>query len=75
MPSTLRHFITRWSAGARTRGAFAIGSERKVGGVDVHLCFEVVLPIKRGGRGLYKIVTHKDRLGRLGLLPTHLRDT
>jgi hypothetical protein len=47
------------------RGSFAIGSERKVGGADVHLGFEIVLPIKRGGRGLYKIVTHKDRLGHL----------
>jgi len=50
---------------AGTRGAFAIGSERKVGGVDVHLGFEVAVAIKRGGRGLYKVVTHKDRLGHL----------
>ena len=47
------------------RGAFAIGSERKVGGIDVHLGFEVAVPLKRGGRGLYKITTHKDRLGHL----------
>jgi hypothetical protein len=47
------------------RGQFAIGSERKVGGVDVHLGFETVLPIARGGRGLYKLTTHKDRLGHL----------
>jgi hypothetical protein len=50
---------------ANSRGAFAIGSERKVGGADVHLGFEIALPIKRGGRGLYKIVTHKDRFGHL----------
>jgi hypothetical protein len=50
---------------AGNRGAFAIGSERKVGGADVHLGFEVALPIKRGGRGLYKVVTHKDRFGHL----------
>jgi hypothetical protein len=50
---------------ANSRGAFAIGSERKVGGADVHLGFEIPLPIKRGGRGLYKIVTHKDRFGHL----------
>jgi hypothetical protein len=50
---------------AETRGNYAIGSERKVGGADVHLGFEVVTPIKRGGHGLYKIVTHKDRGGFL----------
>ena len=47
------------------RGAYAIGSERKVGGADVHLGFEVVHPIKRGAKGLYKIITHKDRGGFL----------
>ena len=47
------------------RGAFAIGCERKVGGADVHLGFETTLPLVRGGRGLYKITTHKDRLGHL----------
>lgn len=47
------------------RGSYAIGSERKVGGADVHLGFEVVHAIKRGGHGLYKIVTHKDRGGYL----------
>jgi hypothetical protein len=50
---------------AKARGGFAIGSERKVGGADVHLGFETVLPISRGGRGLYKVSTHKDRLGHL----------
>jgi GNAT superfamily N-acetyltransferase len=50
---------------ADARGRFAIGSERKIGGADVHLGFEPVLPIRRGGRGLYRIVTHKDRLGHL----------
>lgn len=50
---------------AGKRGAFAIGSERKVGGADVHLGFEVARPLRRGGRGLFKIVTHKDRLGHL----------
>lgn len=47
------------------RGNYAIGSERKVGGADVHLGFEVVHPIKRGAKGTYKIVTHKDRGGFL----------
>jgi hypothetical protein len=48
-----------------TRGKYAVGSERKVGGADVHLGFEVISPISRGSRGLYKIVTHKDRGGFL----------
>jgi hypothetical protein len=50
---------------ASNRGAFAIGSERKVGGADVHIGFEAAIPIRRGGRGLYKLTTHKDRLGHL----------
>lgn len=48
-----------------TRGKYAIGSERKVGGADVHLGFEVITPIKRGTSGIYKITTHKDRGGFL----------
>ena len=47
------------------RGRFAIGSERKVGGADVHLGFEVVQPVRRGGEGLYRVIVHKDRLGHL----------
>lgn len=47
------------------RGAYAIGSERKVGGVDVHLGFSVVRPIRRGESGTYKVTTHKDRGGVL----------
>jgi hypothetical protein len=47
------------------RGAYAIGSERKVGGADVHLGFSVITPISRGHSGLYKITTHKDRGGYL----------
>ena len=48
-----------------TRGNYAIGSERKVGGADVHLGFSVVKPIRRGETGLYKVTTHKDRGGCL----------
>lgn len=48
-----------------TRGRFVIGSERKLGAADVHLGFDVVRPISRGGSGLYKITTHKDRGGYL----------
>ena len=48
-----------------TRGRFAIGSERKVGGVDVHLGFEAVRPLHRGATGLVKITTAKDRFGFL----------
>ena len=43
------------------RGKYAIGSERKVGQVDVHLGVEVVQQLVRGGRGVLKIRTHKDR--------------
>lgn len=50
---------------AEGRGKYAIGSERKVGGADVHLGFETVVPIKRGAQGVYHIVTHKDRGGFL----------
>lgn len=50
---------------SETRGKYAIGSERKVGGADVHLGFEVIVPIKRGAEGRYKISTHKDRGGFL----------
>lgn len=48
---------------AETRGNYAIGSERKVGGADVHLGFSVIQPIRRGGHGKYQITTHKDRGG------------
>jgi hypothetical protein len=47
------------------RGRFSIGSERKLGGCDVHLGLEIVKPLSRGGSGLYKVVTHKDRPGHL----------
>ncbi len=52
---------------AEGRGKYAIGSERKLGGADVHLGFEVVgkQAISRGGKGHYKITTHKDRGGYL----------
>jgi hypothetical protein len=50
---------------ARNRGRYAIGSERKLGGVDVHLGFEAVRGIRRGTSGLFKITTHKDRPGYL----------
>jgi GNAT superfamily N-acetyltransferase len=50
---------------ADSRGKYAIGSERKVGGADVHLGFEVVTPLARGRLGLYKLTTHKDRGGWL----------
>ncbi len=43
------------------RGAFAIGGERKLGGVDVHLGLAAVSQMSRGKSGLIKITTHKDR--------------
>ncbi len=47
------------------RGPYAIGSERKLGGADVHLGFETVHAVSRGSAGKYKISTHKDRGGYL----------
>lgn len=47
------------------RGKFSIGSERKIGGADVHLGFEVVTPFGRGKNGLAKVTAHKDRPGYL----------
>jgi len=46
---------------ADTRGKFTIGSERKVGQTDVHLSFEAVKALSRGGTGLVKATVHKDR--------------
>jgi len=50
---------------SETRGAYAIGSERKVGGVDVHIGFTTVRELSRGKSGLYRVTTHKDRGGML----------
>jgi AAA domain len=47
------------------RGRYAIGSERKVGQVDVHLGVEDIKPLSRGGHGLFKVRVHKDRPGFL----------
>ena len=49
----------------RGRGRYAIGSERKLGTVDVHLGLEPVRPLHRGRSGLVRVATHKDR-------PAHL---
>jgi hypothetical protein len=46
---------------AETRGKFAIGSERKLGTVDVHLGLTVLTQLHRGAGGLVKVLTHKDR--------------
>ena len=48
-----------------SRGRFVIGSERKLGGVDVHLGFDIIQPLSRGGTGRFKIHNHKDRHGYL----------
>ncbi len=50
---------------AEGRGRYAIGSERKLGGCDVHLGFEAVTPLSRGHRGVVKVTVHKDRFGHL----------
>lgn len=48
-----------------SRGKWAIGSERKVGGVDVHLGVTARQPFGRGKHGVATIKTHKDRPGYL----------
>jgi hypothetical protein len=48
-----------------SRGRYVIGSERKLGGADVHLGFDTVTAISRGTAGKYKLTTHKDRGGFL----------
>jgi hypothetical protein len=48
-----------------SRGRYSIGSERKLGGADVHLGFELVRSFGRGKTGLARISTHKDRPGHL----------
>lgn len=50
---------------ADQRGKYAIGSERKAGGVDVHLGFAPIQELKRGGTGRFKLTNHKDRFGWL----------
>jgi hypothetical protein len=50
---------------SETRGRYAIGSERKLGGCDVHLGVEALKPLSRGHHGLAKITVHKDRFGHL----------
>ena len=46
-------------------GSFSIGSERKLGTIDVHIGLEAVTQLTRGGRGLIQLTTKKDR-------PAHL---
>ena len=50
---------------ADNRNGFPIGSERKQGIVQVHIGFEAVARLSRGGHGLYKLRVHKDRSGWL----------
>lgn len=50
---------------AEARGKFAIGSERKLGTVDVHLGLTPIRQLHRGGDSLIRITTHKDRPGHL----------
>lgn len=47
------------------RGKFAIGTERKLGAIDVHLGLEAIKQLHRGADGLITFTTHKDR-------PAHL---
>jgi hypothetical protein len=48
-----------------TRGAWAIGSERKKSKAEVHLGMKTIQPLVRGGIGKAKIAVHKDRPGFL----------
>lgn len=48
-----------------SRGRFAIGSERKLGAVDVALGLEAVTQLRRGGNGVVRVIAHKDRPGHL----------
>jgi hypothetical protein len=50
---------------AEARGSYAIGSERKLGTVDVALGFHSIKKLGRGGTGLIRIDTNKDRPGHL----------
>jgi hypothetical protein len=50
---------------SENRGKFSIGSERKLGTVDVHLGLVAVQQLHRGATGLIRVTTHKDR-------PAHL---
>lgn len=50
---------------SENRGKFSIGSERKLGSVDIHLGLTAVRQLHRGANGLIRVSTHKDR-------PAHL---
>jgi AAA domain len=58
-------FIDHVVKDAEHRGRYAIGSERKLGGVDVHYGFDTIQPVSRGTTGRYKLVIHRDRGGYL----------
>lgn len=57
------------------RGKFSIGSERKVGVVDVHLGFEIEKgkPFGRGRKGLIHVRRWKDRPGHLPPRPCDIK--
>jgi hypothetical protein len=46
-----------------SRGKYVIGSERKIGGGEVHIGFDTIKPVKRGSTGIYKMLLHRDREG------------
>jgi hypothetical protein len=48
---------------AESRGKYVIGSERKIGGGEVHIGFDTIKPVKRGSTGIYKMILHRDREG------------
>ena len=45
------------------RGMYAIGSQRKIGGTEVHIGFEAIPKLQRGGTGKAILTRQKDRVG------------
>jgi hypothetical protein len=58
-------FIDHVVKNAENRGRFMIGSERKLGGVDVSYGFDTITPVSRGTTGRYKLIINRDRGGYL----------
>ena len=48
-----------------SRGAWAVGSERKKSVVDVQLGMSAITPFGRGRTGRFKLIVHKDRSAHL----------
>jgi len=65
--------IDHVAKGVEGKGRYSIGSERKLGGVDVHLKLTSQHMLRRGGKGWAEISVQKDRPGCLDRFnPTRL---